>query len=272
MIIDCHCHAGQGDGLTGPWDTSAPLERYLRRARAAGISRTVLFPCFHSDYSTVNRALALRVASDPDRFFGFAFVHSARDRGRIWSMIAEADEMGLCGIKAHRSDARLSRELCEVATIFRLPLLYDAMGEISVVELAAAEYPDLDFIIPHLGSFVDDWRAHTALIDLLVRYPNVYTDTAGVRRFDFLVTAIERAGPGKVLFGTDGPWLHPGVELAKVFALELPIEERRLILAGNLLKILQKRQAAQCAVVRRPDPALATRTNIGQAAESRARA
>ena len=20
-IIDCHCHAGTGDGLTGPWDT-----------------------------------------------------------------------------------------------------------------------------------------------------------------------------------------------------------------------------------------------------------
>jgi hypothetical protein len=26
MIIDAHCHAGKGDGLTGPWDTNAPLE------------------------------------------------------------------------------------------------------------------------------------------------------------------------------------------------------------------------------------------------------
>jgi len=23
MIIDSHCHAGKGDGLTGPWDTDA---------------------------------------------------------------------------------------------------------------------------------------------------------------------------------------------------------------------------------------------------------
>ena len=37
MIIDCHCHAGKGDGLTGPWDTAAPLEAYLRRAAKAGI-------------------------------------------------------------------------------------------------------------------------------------------------------------------------------------------------------------------------------------------
>ncbi len=43
MIIDCHCHAGKGDGFTGPWDTSAPLERYLQRAEQAGINKTVLF-------------------------------------------------------------------------------------------------------------------------------------------------------------------------------------------------------------------------------------
>ena len=27
FIIDCHCHAGHGDGLTGPWDTAATLGR-----------------------------------------------------------------------------------------------------------------------------------------------------------------------------------------------------------------------------------------------------
>ena len=58
------------------------------------------------------------------------------------------------------------------------------MGEVSVVELLATEYPDVNFIIPHLGSFADDWRAQLALIDHLVRHPNIYTDTAGVRRFD----------------------------------------------------------------------------------------
>jgi len=55
MIIDAHCHAGIGDGLTGPWDTSAPLDKYLRRAVKAGIQRTVLFTAFHSDYAIANR-------------------------------------------------------------------------------------------------------------------------------------------------------------------------------------------------------------------------
>jgi len=44
MIVDSHCHGGRGDGLTGPWDTAAPLGRYLQRADQAGIDRTVLIP------------------------------------------------------------------------------------------------------------------------------------------------------------------------------------------------------------------------------------
>src|SRR5215475_5530970 len=75
MIIDCHCHAGKGDGLTAPWDTAAPLEKYLRRAAQARIDQTVLLAAFHSDYAIANREVARIVASDPNRFFGFAFVN-----------------------------------------------------------------------------------------------------------------------------------------------------------------------------------------------------
>ncbi|HRI39555.1 MAG TPA: amidohydrolase family protein, partial [Nitrospira sp.] len=214
MIIDCHCHAGTGDGLTGPWDTSASLKQYLPRAMEAGIDRTVLLAAFHSDYRLANREVGRMVVSRPDRFYGFAFVHAERDRGRIQALVSEAvQRFGFVGIKVHRHDARITREVCEVARSFQLPVLYDVVGDISVVELLATEYRDVDFIIPHLGSFADDWRAQLALIDHLVRHPNIYADTAGVRRFDLLEQAVRRAGPRKILFGSDGPWLHPAVEL-----------------------------------------------------------
>jgi predicted TIM-barrel fold metal-dependent hydrolase len=129
MIIDCHCHAGEGDGLTGPWDTSAPLDAYLRRAEEAGIGRTVLFAAFHSDYAVANRAVARIVRRWPERFYGFAFVHPVRDRGRVHAMVREAvAQFGFCGIKVHRYDARITREVCEVARAYRLPVLYDVMG------------------------------------------------------------------------------------------------------------------------------------------------
>jgi len=68
---------------------------------------------------------------------------------------------GFVGIKVHRYDARITREICDAARAFALPVLYDVMGEVSVVELLATEYPDVSFIIPHLGSFADDWRRNS---------------------------------------------------------------------------------------------------------------
>lgn len=240
MIIDSHCHAGKGDGLTGPWDTDASLEEYVRRATHAGITRTVLFSAFHSDYRTANRVVAQIVRSRPDRFYGFAFVHPDRDRGRVPNLVREAvEEFGFCGIKVHRYDGRITREICEAARAYAMPVLYDVMGEVSVVELLANEYPEVSFIIPHLGSFADDWSAQIAFIPHLQKWGNIHTDTSGVRRFDLLQRAVESAGAHKILFGSDGPWLHPGVELAKVKLLGLPPSEEVLVLAGNFLRLTE---------------------------------
>jgi uncharacterized protein len=237
-IIDAHCHAGPGDGFTGPWDTSAPLDRYLRRCDEAGIGRSNLLAAFHTDYAVANHEVGRIVAGRPDRFFGFAFVHADRDRGRILSMVREAVAgWGACGIKVHRHDARISREVCEAARWLGLPVLYDPMGEVTTAELVAGEYPDVDFVIPHLGSFADDWGAQLTFCGLLAARPNLFADTSGVRRFDLLEQAVGRAGPHKVLFGSDGPWLHPGLELEKIRLLRLSPEEESLVLAGNFLRL-----------------------------------
>jgi hypothetical protein len=254
QVIDAHCHAGPGDGLSGPWDTSARLGAYLRRAAAAGIGKTVLFAAFHSDYAVANEEVGRIVARSPDRFFGFAFVHPVRDRGRVRQLVERAVyDLGFCGIKVHRHDAAITREVCETARDLSLPVLYDVMGEVSVAELLAEEYPGVDFILPHLGSFADDWRAQVAFVDHLVRHPNIYTDTAGVRRFDVLLDAVRRAGPAKVLFGSDGPWLHPGLELSKIRLLGLGSQAEKLIVAGNFLRLV--RHAGQRTAVPRRSPA-----------------
>lgn len=238
-IIDCHCHAGRGDGLTGPWDTSAPISAYVRRARRAGIGHTVLFSAFHSDYEQANLEVARTVEQRPEQFTGFVFVHGQNDRRRMMQLVERfVVRHGFRGMKLHRYDGRISREACEAARRFRLPVLYDVMGEVSAVHLLAREYPDVNFIIPHLSSFADDWAAQVAFLNPLARYDNVYTDTSGVRRFDLLVQAVREAGAHKVLFGSDGPWLHPAVELAKVRALGLKPAAERLVLRDNLLRLL----------------------------------
>jgi predicted TIM-barrel fold metal-dependent hydrolase len=147
-------------------------------------------------------------------------------------------DYGFRGIKVHGYDAMPTREVCEAARAFNLPLLVDVIDQTSIVEMLATQYPSVHFIIPHLGSFQDDWRAQQQVVDQLVRHPNVYADTSGVRRFDYIVEAVRRAGPRKVLFGSDGPWLHPGLELHKIRLLGLPPRAEALVLGGNALRLL----------------------------------
>lgn len=241
MIIDFHCHAGRGDLLTDPWNTDAPLDAYFRRARAAGIDRTVVFPPFHSDYAAANEETARVVARHPRRLIGFAFVHPVRDRGNVFDMVRRAVvRWGFRGVKVHGHDGMINREVCEAVRAFRIPLLIDVVGQAAAIDMFAPQYRDVDFVIPHLGSFRDDWRAQQLVVDQLQRHPNVYTDTSGVRRFDYIVQAVRRAGPEKVLFGSDGPWLHPGLELHKIKLLNLTPSAERLILGENALRLLRK--------------------------------
>jgi predicted TIM-barrel fold metal-dependent hydrolase len=245
MIVDCHCHAGKGDIMTAPWNTAAPLGKYLRRAKAAGIARTVVFPAFHSNYRVANRELAKVVRAHRGRLIGFACVRPRQDRGRVRRMLEVAvRRYGFRGLKVHGHMGFATREVCETVRDLRVPMLFDVAGRAEVVDMLAPEFPTVDFIIPHLGSFADDWRAQQRVVEQLVRYPNVYADTSGVRRFDYIVEAVRRAGPGKLLFGSDGPWLHPGVEMAKIRALGLPRAEERLVLGGNIVRLLRKGRRA----------------------------
>jgi predicted TIM-barrel fold metal-dependent hydrolase len=239
MIIDFHCHAGRGESLTHPANTAAPLENYLRRARASGIDKTVVMPPFHEDYSRANAELARLIARHGDQLIGFAFVHPRRDAGEIRTMVERAvKQWGFRGIKVHGHDAFPTREVCETARALRLPLMVDVFGKAHVVDLLATQFPDVAFVIPHFGSFADDWRVYQRVIDQLVRFPNVYADTSGVRQFDYLVQAVRRAGPRKILFGSDGPWLHPGLELHKIRLLGLDRPAETLILGGNAISLL----------------------------------
>jgi predicted TIM-barrel fold metal-dependent hydrolase len=254
MIIDCHCHAGKGDKMTAPWNTNAPMAAYLRRAQVAGIEKTVVLPPLHGNYEQANAQLARIIARQPDRLIGFAFVHCKRDAGRIFAMVKKAVTLwGFKGIKVHGYEAAPTREVCETARILRLPVLVDVVSRPEIVDMFAPEYPEVNFIIAHLGSFTDDWKAHQQVVYQLERYPNVYADTSGVRQFDYLVQAIKRGGARKVLFGSDGPWMHPGLELHKIRLLGLPPDEEAQVLGGNALRLLRRSRTSAPLVSRQPE-------------------
>src|SRR5439155_9965303 len=128
------CHAGKGDLLTAPWNSNAPIEPYLRRARRAGIDKTIVFPAFHTDYAEANAELVRIVARYPGRLIGFAFVHASRDAGRIRQMVDRAmTRYRFRGIKVHGFESMPTREVCEAARAFKAPVLVDVGGQTQIV-------------------------------------------------------------------------------------------------------------------------------------------
>ena len=57
--------------------------------------------------------------------------------------------------------------------------------------------------------------------------------------FDALVAAAKRA-PDKLIFGSDGPLLHPGVELSKVLELPLTPTQQRNVLGSTIRRLLPR--------------------------------
>jgi hypothetical protein len=55
------------------------------------------------------------------------------------------------GVKAPGHESLPTREVCEAVRAFRIPILVDVAGQAHVVDMLAPQYPDVNFIIPHLG-------------------------------------------------------------------------------------------------------------------------
>jgi predicted TIM-barrel fold metal-dependent hydrolase len=129
------------------------------------------------------------------------------------------------------------RALVEVAAglghaVYTVCVVAAGAGTADFLALAGA-YPGTTFVFGHCGFIGIDVHA----IESVASRPNVVVETSGC----FTVTArraVDRLGPGRVLFGTEHPLQHPRVELAKFAALDLPAAAWRRIACDNALSLL----------------------------------
>jgi predicted TIM-barrel fold metal-dependent hydrolase len=236
LIIDAHCHAGKGEAMTAPWTSYADPQVTLRRAAEAGIDKTVIFPIHNPTYEKANQEIAGLVAKYSDRFIGFAKHDPETEAGTIHRMlIKEVREMGLKGLKLHKLP---TREVLDTVAELKIPILFHP-PKVSDYHQIASLYPEIPFIMAHLGSFASaNYAEHLAAIDVAKRYPNVYLETSSVVFFEFLEMAARELPPEKILFGSDGPLVDSRVELFKIRLLKLPKDHEAKVLSGNILRLL----------------------------------
>ena len=72
-----------------------------------------------------------------------------------------------------------------------------------------------------------------AAIDVAARNPNVYLETSGMPMHSKIREAVERVGSDRVLYGSDTPFHHPSVELAKVRVSGLSTDLTERVLGAN---------------------------------------
>ena len=81
--------------------------------------------------------------------------------------------------------------------------------------------------------------AYCLAVEVAARHPNLYVDTASSMIDNGMIEyAVDHLGPEKILFGTDMPALDPWVQRAKVEGAEITEEAKRLIMGGNVERLL----------------------------------
>lgn len=99
------------------------------------------------------------------------------------------------------------------------------------IEELIRRFPEARIILGHMGH--GNIIYINAAIDVAERNPNVYLETSGMPMHSKIREAVERVGPDRVLYGSDTPFHHPTVELAKVRVSGLPPDLTDRVLGEN---------------------------------------
>lgn len=104
----------------------------------------------------------------------------------------------------------------------------------------ADKYPQVRLLLAHLGNGAGD----RGRVDLQVRavqsarHGNVWVDTSSARSIlpGLVEWAVKEIGAERLLFGTDTPLYHVGMQRARIETAEISHQEKRLILRENALQ------------------------------------
>ena len=118
----------------------------------------------------------------------------------------------------------------------------------------AKQFPKANFILGHMGFGPADQDGLEAAAAL----NNFYLETS-TGNFLHLKEAVRRAGPGKLIYGSEFPLSHPKAELEKILLLKLTGEAQDKILGKNIQHLLSLEGAPSSAPVQRK-PIQATST------------
>lgn len=214
-----------------------------REMKELGIKHSIVLPI---DFPVLshNAEFTLELAKKQPEIIGFGSVHpyAFNVEGKLDKQVA----MGVKGIKVHpavqlvRADNHRAMKLYKLCGERKLPVLFHCgpvgielkkgreLSQVVYYEKPIAENPDVTFILGHSGAL----QMEQAL-DYTKRYPNVVLELSG-QSLSNVRKIFEEADPNRVMYGTDWPFYHQALAMAKVLiATEGEQELRHKVLYKN---------------------------------------
>lgn len=231
MIIDAHCHLGQGCRH----DVTA--DALLRQMDANGVTRAVIVP--------VDQYIAVYNREGNDFILGEARQHP----DRFWPMVtanpwygqAAVDEVvrgfkaGAVGLKLHPAiqGFKITDEivfpLIEAAGKHHRPVYFHTGTPVSSMPLQLTElamrFPGVKFVMGHMG-FSDFWND---VADAARAAENIYLETSS-HWPSFVVDMVRAVGSRRILYGSDTPMNLMDLEIEKIVRHVVSAEDRENIL------------------------------------------
>ena len=249
LVWDAHGH------LTGV--AGSPEERIAQLLKVAdrmGVDRLIV--CMGLSFSADPSPERLRRDNDEvlrairhshGRAFGFVYLNPKHEKESLEELDRCVRDGPMVGVKlwvAVRCNDKRLDPIVRRAAELKAPILQHTFtkvagnlpGESTPAQLAelAARHPEASFIAAHVGG---DWELGIRAVRAAT---NVSADICGSDPTAGMVAmAVRELGPRRVIYGSDFAGRSFASQLAKVYGAEVPQEAKRLILGGNIQRLLE---------------------------------
>jgi predicted TIM-barrel fold metal-dependent hydrolase len=216
-----------------------PGDGLIEALDAAGIERAIVCPprARGHGYDVENDRVADAVRAQPDRLLGFARVDPLAPGAR--AELERARGLGLRGLFLHPwEDAFRITDPAVDELVGELPLIVAAgfpwVSEGLQVGELARRHPGTPIVATNGAQINISGLGQQDAELALEASPNLFIQTTGVYREDFIEGVVSRFGAGRVLFASGFPRFDPRLEILRVrWAPHLDEQARAAILGGN---------------------------------------
>jgi predicted TIM-barrel fold metal-dependent hydrolase len=234
-FLCCHGHLGFHHYLHVP-DGSVPA--LVAEMDRVGLEKAIVFANagMNGDETYGNDLVAAAVRAYPERLIGFVFVNLHRPPDEMWREMERGFERGMKGIKLHPylqgydTNGPGVEVACAFAHARKAFIVNHDWGDRERMLYLCQKYADACFI-----------TGHTSLeaVPVVRQVGNLYIGSCPLIKYGLTEELVERAGADRILFGSDLSWHPIAWGYGPLLYARIPLEAKRLILGGNLRRLLQ---------------------------------